>query len=403
MNSLAIRHSNLKVRIWSSLDFTIGQSQPPKKDRERNPWNFRRDAYWNGYKWQYFIEIEVNHYLLAQLKKHGKGLTLKQLCSLFEAYEACDRHNEALQVADAINRLSMGLSDATNSHKNSQQSDLVEKTTRNQGVQRAKRGVKGITTYGKKMVKSAAVLLERQLGRRCLMFGTATLPALTPEEFILVCESWSELTRQFFQELQRLLARRGLSTDYVQVTELQEERFLKWGQIAPHLHWVCQSRETPYEDYAIKPDEIRRLWERLLSNLLGRRVDGKAATRIEAPKKPVGKELGKYMSKGGKLVYAIECEGRENELPSAWWGASKELKRAVKESIVELTDHRALYLDKNLAKMQLAGLISFRKIYREITDPNTGQSYERCVGVTGWFVSEAALEKFLYDSIKVAA
>lgn len=383
MNSLAVRPSTLKLRIWPSLDFSIGKNAP-REPRTRGDWKFRR-------------------YLLSLMAEESHGLRLEQLCSLFQAYESIGHYDEATQVAIAINKLTMGLSDATNSHNDSQQSSLVEKTTQNQGTQRAKRGVKGITSYGKKMVKSAAVLLEKRFGRQSLMFGTTTLPALTPEQMVKVCESWAEIGRQFFQGLQRLLARRGLSTDYVQVTEIQEKRFLEWGQIAPHFHWVCQSRRSARSKHLITPMEIRRLWERVLSNVLGCPVDGKAATRIETPRKSVGKELGKYMSKGGKLVYAVECAGRESELPSAWWGASRQLKTQVKQAIVELTDHRALFLDDNLAKLQLGGQISFRRIYQEINDFDTGKTWEICVGVTGWFTSEQALQKFLNSSIKLAA
>ena len=391
--SVLPRKSSIKLRLWPSLDFTVGQAQPPKKDRERNPYTYERDAYWNGYRWQSFVQVKINVFLLRQIDRAAGELTLEQLGMLLDAYERGDRHQDALRVAEKINSY-MGLSDATNSHKHSQQRISY----------REKRGSKGITAFGKRMVKSAGVLLERAHGLKNLMLGTATLPALLPDEMKLVCESWSELKRQFFQELQRLLERRGLSADYVCVTEIQEKRWQQWGVIAPHFHWVCQGRKNSRSHWAITPTEMKTIWQRLLSNLLGREVDGSASTRIECPRCSLGKELGKYLSKGGKVLKSIADANRSSELPSAWWGAARPLKQRVKQAVLEIADERAEYLDRNLERLQMKGIIQFRRVYQTIADSETGQAWERCVGVTGWFVSESAKCWYLENSlVSVAA
>ena len=67
-----------------------------------------------------------------------------------------------------------------------------------------RRGLKGITAYGKRMVKSACAILQQRHGRKNLTFGTLTLPALTPGQLLMVSENWGNLKGRFSEELSRL-------------------------------------------------------------------------------------------------------------------------------------------------------------------------------------------------------
>jgi hypothetical protein len=49
-----------------------------------------------------------------------------------------------------------------------------------------RRGLKGITAYGKRMVKSACAILQQRHGHKNLTFGTLTLPALTQGQLLMV-------------------------------------------------------------------------------------------------------------------------------------------------------------------------------------------------------------------------
>lgn len=387
--SLAInakRKGQWTGKIFPSGDFTIGRNQPPKTDKGSHP-----------------LEGIGSHTTFYGARKVSipardlhKDVDIKVLEKIAIAYEQAgdqdtanwfgDRYAMALfnnpdLVADCDPDLvrdafpddfddsgalaPMGLSDVVNSHKS------IKK--------KAKRGSKGISSSAKRLVRSSLAILEKQFGRGCLSFGTATLPPMETHELEKVCLNWSNITRKFFQELTRLLDRRGLSRDFVQVTEIQEKRYLAWGQVCPHLHWIMQGRANLRAGWAITPDEIRFLWERILSNCLGRPIDGKAATRIEKPKKSLAVELGKYMSKGGKLIKRIATSDKAHLLPSSYWGSSRSLKKQVKAAIkIIFGDECEAFID-SLESLKSEGLASYIHIFREMED-----GYNLCIGLVGW-------------------
>lgn len=374
----------LKTRIYPSLDFTNGPNHPPRKDGFKDSaTRIEEVSYWNGYKTVTHYEVSTDEGSVDRaLQARGqKLLTDSQRLELFNAYEEAGDYDRAIALVDSAASIPdspMGLSVASNSH--------------NLGT---KRGLKGITPYGKRLVRSAAALMEEKHGRRCLTLGTCTLPALEPDELKLVCRSWADLVRKFFQELQRLLIRKGLDSDYIQVTEIQEKRFEKWGQVCPHLHWIIHGRKSPRSDWSIKPHEVRSIWERLLSNLIQRPVDGTAATRIESPRKSLLAELGKYISKGTKIIRAIIDSGMTDSLPSAWWGCSKSLKAQVKQRIIEDCGELSVWLSRNLERLRQEGKVWFIHIYRRFVDRQTGLVTEKHVGTVGRFNSIAVLNEVL--------
>lgn len=385
------RQGSLKLRVWPSRDFTIGQNRPLRGDSDEHPLGgISSDGLGVYFK-------------ARQVDANPEAMSEQHWIDLFNAYEQAGEFERGLKVIDAVARLSdpepdrpMGLSNAINSRIHPVRVSASRK----------RRGTHGITSYAKKMVRSCGAILEERYGRSNLTFGTCTLPALEASEFPSICAEWSELTRRFFEELTRLLKRRGLDTDYVQVTEIQGKRFEKWGQVAPHLHFVCQGRVSRREFWRIRPDEIRHIWERLLGNVLGREVDGQAATRIERPRTSLAGELGKYISKGGTVLKAIQEQGKGNMLPSAWWGASRALRQEVKSKIREYTGEVAENLMDTLGALEASGDIWYYPIYLEVSreqlrisrDGSSGWESTRwniCIGASGFFKSRSSLKRCL--------
>jgi hypothetical protein len=406
-----------KFRVSHSLDFTAGAASPPKRDRGKSATKIKRDSYWLNHQWQEFLTVETDSGLIERMQSDLGRLDFETLCDLFDAYESqietyfnlgetekaatLERHSIILAerisgLVSADSDLPMGLSDATNCHTNGQQERIIENGQQNQGFQkRAKRGSKGITPYAKRSIRSCGVLLEENLGRKNLAFVTCTLPSLTESQNKQVCENWRPITRNFFQSLTRMLERKNLSTDYVQVTEIQEKRFTQWGQVCPHLHFVCQSRLHSREGWRISPADIQFLWQRALETCLDVSLDCRYATRIENPRKSLAAELGKYLSKGGKMIRQIVDRGLGELLPSSWHGASRSLKRLERSKRIERTGEVATYLLTHLEALRDANEIWFTRIYVKFTCPQTGIEQEHCVGVVGRFKSRAALNRVL--------
>jgi hypothetical protein len=391
--NIAKRKGEWRGKIFPSGDFTIGRNQPPKTDKGSHPLEGigSHTTFYGARKVSIpardihkDFDAKVLEKIAIAFEQAGDQEKAEFFASryAFEVLNPPDRaenielpkgieaNNQDCYGDDWSNMVPsasapMGLSDAINSHKS------VKK--------KAKRGSKGISSNGKRLVRSSLFLLEKQFGRGCLSFGTATLPPMATHELEKICLDWSNITRKFFQELTRLLDRRGLSKDFIQVTEIQEKRYSSWGQVCPHLHWIMQGRENLRSHWAITPDEIRSLWERILSNCLGRPIDGKAATRIEKPKKSLAVELGKYMSKGGKLIKQIAASDKAHLLPTSYWGSSISLKKQVKAAIKIIEGDECESFIDSLESLKADGLASYIHIFREMQD-----GYNLFIGLVGW-------------------
>jgi len=235
---------------------------------------------------------------------------------------------------DAIENPPMGSSDVTNSHRIKQD--------------RVRKGLSGITTYAKRMLRSGAAILSKTVPRKLTTFATVTSPAMTEEENAIVNGNWSELVRQLVQHITRDLVRAGIDPKITYAVEVQEKRYYDTGIVGLHLHLAFQGRKSLSSGYAIGTARIDLIWKRLLENLLGRPVDIKAANKLETPRKDLGKEIGKYISKGGKVVHDIVRAGLEHLLPSSWWGMETTLKKQVLASIIVLEGEAATYIWDNI-------------------------------------------------------
>lgn len=375
-----------KARIYPSGDFTIGKNQPLKADKGHQPLDgiSTRQTFYGATKVNVparSMTVETDPQSLERISldyeqagNHGKAAYFGDRYAsemLSGKYEIASGEHLAVD-GDDFGSAHMGLSDAINSHR--LPSRVVQK--------RAKRGARGITAYNKRMVKSCCFLLERDHSKNCLSFLTATLPAFaTPGELKIICSNWAELVRQMVQELRRILARRGYCSDMVYITEIQEDRYANRGEVAPHLHLVMVGKKSRWQKgYAISKLEVRLLWERLLSNILGRKITCTAATRVERPKKSLQGELGSYLSKGGKMIEQIIKDGHGDQLPTSYVGANLDLKNAVKAEIKTLTGIEAQDFVDNLTDMRDAGLVYFKPIMWQIPDSDR----EIAIGFVGW-------------------
>ncbi len=168
---------------------------------------------------------------------------------------------------------------------------------------------------------------------------------------------WSELVRVFIQEFSREIKRSGNKAVWVGCTEIQEKRFQKHGEVAPHLHLVYHAHNGDYR-WFITADKIRAIWKRILENKIREwfeqdvEVDTKAAIDTKTVRKDAGAYLGKYLSKGGKVVKEMAEKGMAECIPSAWWHCCKELKKMIKSMVCDVPQDvkRAIHQKIDLVK-----------------------------------------------------
>ena len=263
----------------------------------------------------------------------------------------------------------LGLSDATNPHRISKQ--------------RARQGLTGITTFGKRMLRSGAAILAKIIPRRLMTFSTVTTPTISEDENVVINANWSELVRQLQQHISRDLVRSGINPKITYTVEIQEKRYYDTGIVALHLHLVFQGRKSSKHGYAITPARIDHVWQRLLENLLGRPVGISAANKLETPRKSLEKEIGKYISKGGSVVADIIRDGLEHLLPSSWWGMETSLRKQVLAAIIKLSGEGATYLWDNTSDLP----IKYRAIHLGVEYGN------KLIAKVGWITDPDFIEQ----------
>jgi hypothetical protein len=258
------------------------------------------------------------------------------------------------------------------------------------------------TTYSKRMVRNCIAKLERSHGKHNLAFATYTLPALPTYEMDILREGWREVTRQFKQAIERDLERAGIKPEMVYVTEIQEERYESSGVIAPHIHAVFQSRKSRYHQYAITKERNTEIWNRVISNVLGRRVEIPSGASIEKVKKSAERYMSKYMSKGGKLAQKVLDKSVTNWMPKAWWGATLTLRKWVKENTRILSEQTKNYLRDNYKKFQEnldESPFSWLYVHAiKLIEPDSEKEVEKPVAIVGR-VKRNWIRRFSYHNL----
>lgn len=195
---------------------------------------------------------------------------------------------------------------------------------------RARKGQGGITSYGARMVRNAAYLLERDAGPGRSIFATVTVPSCPKEKLWMIHESWGKVVELYRLGLRRMLQDKGLSGEIVTVSEIQEKRYQKTGLPILHLHSVFMG-VTASGKFAISTKDHDRLWFSALNaavNIEG--SDVSYACNLQRVKKSASGYLAKYLTKGSKSVIAAVNDGFAGWMPKHWWNCSRSLVARVK-------------------------------------------------------------------------
>lgn len=198
-----------------------------------------------------------------------------------------------------------------------------------------RRGEGGITPLGRKMLRNAATLLERERGKHQLSFLTLTVPGCTGEEYEGLVAEWSEVTRKALQNLRRRLIAKGLVGELLSCTEIQEKRSQSGGLPALHLHVVFHGKIPKSSSWAVTPKWVRKMWKSILTPYMPSVTDWSAVENLKRVQKSASAYLGKYMSKGVSAVGAMIAAGKAHLLPSAWWNCTFSLRRRVRSLMLE--------------------------------------------------------------------
>lgn len=250
-----------------------------------------------------------------------------------------------------------------------------------------KRGQSGISGHGKKLVRNAALRLEKEVGIKHLSFLTLTVPGVTSEGALTLVENWAEIVRIFQQRLKRRLVSKGLPGEMVGVTEVQERRMAASGVVALHLHIVFQGRRR-YQSWALLPGDVRSMWRDTLTPYL-EPVEGgfywdAVENLVHIRSSAVG-YLGKYMSKGSKVCDEIIKAHPGVVLPSCWYLCTNTLRKRVFQNIRFISSNDSSWFESLCSSMDTENVFTFiQPVYVVMKD-----GFEYQVGWVGRLKPEA--------------
>lgn len=264
------------------------------------------------------------------------------------------------------------------------------------------RGFKPQTTYSKRMVRNCIAKLERDYGRHNLAFATYTVPDLPDEDLEKLQDGWAEVNRQLMQAVSRDLEAAGIVPQIIYINEPQEERYEKTGKVFPHIHMVFQSRKSRYHEYAIPKERNTQIWQRIVSNVLGRDIEIPYGADIQTIEKSAERYMSKYMSKGSKLAQEILNKCSVKWMPKSWWGATKSLRNWVKANTRIVSEQSKQFVRDNYRKFAdnlEQSPFSWLYVHAvKLIEPDTNQEVEKPVAIVGR-VKRDWISKFEYRNL----
>lgn len=241
------------------------------------------------------------------------------------------------------------------------------------------RGLNGITSYGARMVRNAAFLMQEKYGKDSLGFVTLTLPKMTKDDQRNVARNWASIVKTYFKEVGRLYERKtGRKFTYVAVTEIQTKRWKRHHDLGLHLHYVYHGRIFNPGPWFIGFREVRDKWQSAVQKFCNEVYDYRFSENCKGVFKDASRYLSKYMSKGCQLIKEVEAGGFEGCLPHSWYSISRRLASAIKRRVSK-SERVAAGIVSRIGSERLREVIE----YVGMVDIETPASGFRIVGFYG--------------------
>lgn len=208
-----------------------------------------------------------------------------------------------------------------------------------EGTKGAKRpdkyGKKGITGYGRKMVRSVGALIDRFYPHHRVTFATITMPELPQRERTELARVWPKLVHELQKWLKRRLQKKGQPQVVLSVSEIQTGRLETHGEGYLHLHLLWLNAPGRAGNWSVDVLNLRA-W---LSDWLIRRELWSEDSHVNVDTRQVKGEksryLAKYCSKGSSEIEEFAKEHGWECVPAQWWNVTKQARDWVKTYLVE--------------------------------------------------------------------
>lgn len=222
-------------------------------------------------------------------------------------------------------------------------------------------GSAGFTRKHRQRVRRGSAALGPYMGRLAMFTGTLCDGAA--DVLSQIPRGWDELMRLFRREVGRICRRAGLPDLRVDVTEIQLERFARWGMPVPHVHMVMVVRngKRAGDRWLVSGLQMQRIWDRCVSSVTGLLMPAyNNRTELKSVKHDVFGYLSKYLSKGADVT-TIDWTYWAGLRPSRWWRQSDALEEAVKSTTSVMPGGFTEWLVMNEERLRRTGRIVYLK------------------------------------------
>lgn len=194
-------------------------------------------------------------------------------------------------------------------------------------------GRKGITGYGRKMVRSLGAMINREYPSYRVTFCTITMPALAPQQRRELALEWPVMVNRLLEWLTRRLKRQSVPELIVSVTEVQPKRLQGTGEGYLHLHLLWLNKPGRKGGWAVDVLNLRA-W---MAEFLQRRGLWEQDSHVNVNVRPVNGDaaayLSKYLSKGGDVIAEFAQDNGWDAVPGQWWNMTKVARDWVKAAV----------------------------------------------------------------------
>jgi hypothetical protein len=256
---------------------------------------------------------------------------------------------------------------------------------------RAAKGLRGMSSRMKKMLRSACVLLEEKHTKDRLAFLTLTVPDVPDDVLASLWENWDSLVNQLTKYLKYHAEKKGTDFEFVYCTEIQPSRLRKTGRAFPHLHLVYPGKPNRKCPWDRTPRQIRRFWTGLLRKFSVSLDRDSPCENLQVVRKSAGSYLSKYLSKGGNSSTGNDGCNPALSRGIHWGGMSRSLSARVRERILKKESSPSspipLLFTKCLPILAACGVLRYRKFLLGYASRDGDSGYEyRPLGYSGFFM-----------------
>jgi hypothetical protein len=200
---------------------------------------------------------------------------------------------------------------------------------------RVRRGMRGLTKYGRDQIFSGCAVMEKKYGKENLGLGLLTIPTYSREGQARLHENWAKVMRDWREWMTYHLVKRGVDPDLVAVYEIQEGRFHRYGEPVLHVHYLFPL--VVNGERWLKDSMVLKYWWALCDRYAKEKAQKRwKGQKIQKIVKDVSGYVAKYVSKGTSVVKKMVAAGFSGWVPRSWMMMTQSVKVMIKEATLVL-------------------------------------------------------------------